>query len=88
VEGYIDHGVSVVKAAGTRTRFAALLADAHKRRFDMVLCWVLDRLSREGMVATVGCLQQLEASGMSLHSYSEPLLSTITRWCAISCSPS
>jgi DNA invertase Pin-like site-specific DNA recombinase len=75
-EEYIDHGVSGAKAAGTRTRFAALLADAHKRRFDMVLCWALDRLSREGIVATVGYLRQLAASGVSFHSYSEPMLST------------
>jgi DNA invertase Pin-like site-specific DNA recombinase len=73
---YIDHGVSGAKAAARRSRFAALLADAHKRRFDLVLCWALDRLSREGMVATVGYLQQLAASGVAFHSYSEPMLST------------
>ena len=47
---------------------------AHKRQFDMVLCWALDRLTREGMVATVGYLQRLAAAGGAFHSYSEPAL--------------
>lgn len=76
INEYIDLGVSGARSASKRTQFAALLADAHKRQFDMVLCWALDRLSREGMVATVGYLQQLAAAGVVFHSYSEPMLST------------
>src|SRR5207244_9394317 len=37
-------------------------------------CWALDRLSREGMVTTVGYLQRLAAAGVAFHSYSEPAL--------------
>ena len=62
--------------AARRNRFAALLEAAHRRRFDIVLCWALDRLSREGMAATVGTLQQLAAAGVAFHSYTEPMLST------------
>jgi DNA invertase Pin-like site-specific DNA recombinase len=76
VDEYIDHGVSGAKSASKRSRFCALLADAHKRRFDTVLCWALDRLSREGMIATVGYLQQLASYGVAFHSYTEPMLST------------
>src|SRR5207302_11137471 len=36
--------------------------------------WALDRLSREGMVATVAYLQRLAAAGVAFHSYSEPAL--------------
>jgi DNA invertase Pin-like site-specific DNA recombinase len=76
VAEYIDHGVSGAQPAARRSRFAVLLEDAHKRRFDIVLCWALDRLSREGMAATVGTLQQLAAAGVAFRSYTEPMLST------------
>jgi predicted site-specific integrase-resolvase len=42
---YVDHA-SGAKGVGKRPEFAAMLADAHKRQFDLVLCWALDRLSR------------------------------------------
>jgi DNA invertase Pin-like site-specific DNA recombinase len=44
VHEYIDHGVS-----GTKIRRPALdqmLKDAHRRKFDGVLCWSCDRLAR------------------------------------------
>ena len=53
-----------------------MLSDAHKRQFDLVLCWALDRLSREGMVPTVLHLQRLVSYGVGFHSYTEPMLST------------
>ena len=53
-----------------------MLEAAHRRQFDIVLCWALDRLSREGMVATVGYLQRLTDAGVAFHSYSEPYLAT------------
>ena len=76
VNEYIDQAVSGSKSAKKRPKFAALLVDAHKRRFDIVLCWALDRLSREGMMATVDYLQQFASYGVTFHSYTEPLLST------------
>ena len=75
VAEYIDHASGAKGAAG-RKQFAAMLDDAHRRRFDLVLCWALDRLSREGMVPTIGYLQRLAAAGVAFHSYTEPLLST------------
>jgi DNA invertase Pin-like site-specific DNA recombinase len=53
-----------------------MLNDAHRRQFEVVLCWALDRFSREGMVPTIGHLQRLAAAGVSFHSYTEPMLST------------
>ena len=73
---YIDRGVSGSKSADERAELARLLLDAHKRRFDMVVVWALDRLSREGLEATVAYLKRLDAAGVGLHSYTEPLLST------------
>jgi DNA invertase Pin-like site-specific DNA recombinase len=72
---YIDH-VSGGKGADKRPQLGRMLDGAHKREFDMVLVWALDRLSREGMVATIGYLQRLAAAGVAFHSYSEPMLST------------
>jgi len=59
-----------------RKQFAALFQDAHKREFDCVLVWALDRLTREGMVKTIMYLQRLADCGVSFHSYTEPHLST------------
>ena len=50
---YVDKA-SGSKGADRCSQFAAMLDDAHRRKFDLVLVWALDRLSREGMVATVG----------------------------------
>jgi len=63
---------------GTKSRkqFAQLLEDAHKREFDCVLVWALDRLTREGMVKTVMYLHRLAGCDVSFHSYTEPHLST------------
>jgi Resolvase, N terminal domain len=41
------------KGADKRKQFAALLEDAAKRKFDLVLFWALDRFSREGMAQTI-----------------------------------
>ena len=75
VAEYIDH-VSGGKSASKRPRFAAMVEDAHRRRFDLVLVWALDRLSREGMVPTIGHLERLASYGVEFHSYTEPMLST------------
>ena len=75
VREYVEH-VSGGKGKEQRPQFAAMLADAHRRQFDIVLCWALDRFSREGMVPTIGHLQRLDAAGVKFHSYTEPMLST------------
>jgi DNA invertase Pin-like site-specific DNA recombinase len=72
---YVDHA-SGGKGAEKRPEFATMLTDAHRRQFDLVLCWALDRLSREGMVPTVLHLQRLASYGVGFHSYTEPMLST------------
>jgi DNA invertase Pin-like site-specific DNA recombinase len=75
VAEYIDYA-SGGKGADKRRQFAAMLDAAHRRQFDVVLCWALDRLSREGMVPTIGYLQRLATAGVAFHSYTEPMLST------------
>jgi len=55
-----------------RVEFKQMFADASRRRFDMVLFWALDRLSREGVLATLQHLNQLESCGVCYRSYTEP----------------
>jgi DNA invertase Pin-like site-specific DNA recombinase len=41
---YVDEGISGTKER--RPRLDALMADAHRRRFDVVACWRFDRFAR------------------------------------------
>ena len=72
---YVEY-VSGGKSADRRPNLAALMDHAHRRQFDVVLVWALDRFSREGMVPTIGHLQRLASYGVAFHSYTEPMLST------------
>lgn len=55
-----------------RPSFQRMLADASRRRFDLVLFWALDRLSREGVLPTLQYLQRLESYGVAYKSFTEP----------------
>jgi DNA invertase Pin-like site-specific DNA recombinase len=72
---YIDRE-SGRKGTDRRRQFAVLFEDAHKRKFDCVLFWALDRFTREGMQPTVMYLQRLASYGVGFHSYTEPHLAT------------
>lgn len=50
---------------------------AHRRKFDILLFWALDRFSREGSRQTISYLTQLENYGVGWHSFTEPYLSTM-----------
>jgi DNA invertase Pin-like site-specific DNA recombinase len=78
VAEYIDHesGRKGINGPNGRKQFAALFEDAHRRKFDCVLFWALDRFSREGMVPTIQYLQRLDSYGVNFHSYTEPHLAT------------
>lgn len=72
---YIDF-VSGKKGVSKRDQLAALMADASKAKFDLVLVWALDRLSREGMFAMVKYIEMLTSFGVQYHSFTEPLLNS------------
>jgi DNA invertase Pin-like site-specific DNA recombinase len=72
---YIDYE-SGRKGIKARKQFAVLFEDAHKRKFDCVLFWALDRFTREGMVPTIMHLQRLASYGVGFHSYTESHLAT------------
>jgi len=50
---------------------------AHQKRFDVLLFWSLDRLSREGSRKTIEYLTRLEQNGIGWHSFTEPYLSSL-----------
>lgn len=59
-----------------RNGLKRLLEDAHKREFDTVLIWALDRLSREGIARMAGYLESLRSYGVRVLSHQEPWLDT------------
>jgi len=58
--------------AGHQTELAKLLEDARKGKFDIVLCWALDRLSRGGSLAILQLIDKLRRYGIKVISYQEP----------------
>jgi DNA invertase Pin-like site-specific DNA recombinase len=54
-----------------------LFKDAHKKLFDVVLVWALDRFSRAGILHTLLKLKELENLGIKFHSYTQPHLSSM-----------
>jgi DNA invertase Pin-like site-specific DNA recombinase len=68
---YVDH-----ETGGTsqRKHFQQMFADARQRKFDLLLFWSLDRLSREGVSATIGHLERLQDAGVQWRSFTEEYL--------------
>ena len=60
-----------------REQFKNMFSAASKRRFDVLLFWSLDRLSREGALETLQHLQRLTAYGIAYRSYTEPYLDSL-----------
>ena len=70
VEEYVDHGVSGAKVS--RPALNRLMADAKRRRFDVVACWKLDRFGRS-VAHVVVALAELEALGIAFVSLTDNL---------------
>lgn len=71
---YVEHESG---GTGHRSEFQALFADAHRRRFDLVLFWSLDRFSREGALPTLQYLNQLQGWGVGYKSLTEQYLDSV-----------
>jgi DNA invertase Pin-like site-specific DNA recombinase len=70
VEEYIDAGVSGAK--DSRPELNRLMADAHKRRFDVVCVWRFDRFARS-VSHLLRALETFKALGIDFVSYSEQM---------------
>ena len=70
---YVDRGVSGSK--DRRPALDQLLADAKRRRFDVVACWRLDRLGRN-LKHLITLLEDLQALGVAFVSLAEGIDAT------------
>ncbi len=70
---FVDEGVS--GAAVQRPALDALLRDAKRRRFDVVVCWRLDRLGRS-LKHLITLLDDLQALGVAFVSLAEGIDAT------------
>jgi DNA invertase Pin-like site-specific DNA recombinase len=71
---YVDHASG---STDNREEFQQMFADASKRKFDLLLFWSLDRLSREGVLETLQHLQRLTGYQVGWRSYTEQYLDSI-----------
>ena len=62
---------------GDRKGFKALFADAGRHRFDVVLFWSLDRLTREGTFKTHVYLRRLSDAGVKFKSFTEQYVDSL-----------
>src|SRR5205809_3648334 len=70
---YVDRGVS--GATDRRPALDQLLADAKRRRFDVLVCWRLDRLGRN-LKHLITLLEELQALGIAFVSLNEGIDAT------------
>lgn len=79
-------------SGGYREMQGAMLRDSRRGQFSVLLVWALDRLSREGPLATLQLVDRLGRAGVTVVSLHEPwteaggelreLLLAITAWVA------
>jgi DNA invertase Pin-like site-specific DNA recombinase len=73
VDSYLDVGISGSK--DKRPQLDRLMADAHKRRFDIVIVWRFDRLARS-VSHLLRALETFNALGIAFVSLSEQMDTT------------
>ena len=66
VQEYTDNGISGAKSRDERPALNDLLKDATRRKFDMVMCWSIDRLGRS-LQHLVEILNELQALKIDLY---------------------
>ena len=69
VETYSESGSAWKN--GHQAELARLIQDAQHARFEVVLVWALDRLSREGSLAILKLIDRLKQYGVRVISYQE-----------------
>src|ERR1700732_950521 len=65
---FVDHETG---STDDRAEFQSMFQEASQRKFDVLLFWALDRLSREGVLETLQHLNRLTSYGIGYRSYSE-----------------
>ena len=67
--------VEKISAVRARTKFDAMMRDAHEGRFDVLLIWALDRFGRS-MIGNMQAVLELDRRGVEVVSVREPWLDT------------
>ena len=62
---------------GERDGFKQMWADVARHRFDLLLFWSLDRLTREGTYKTLTYLRRLTDAGVKFKSYTEQYIDSL-----------
>jgi DNA invertase Pin-like site-specific DNA recombinase len=66
VEIYRDAGISGAKGRDQRPGLDAMLKDASRRKFDILMAWAIDRLGRS-LIDLLRTIQDLEDVGVDLY---------------------
>ena len=79
VKVYDISGVSAWKGAQEKY-VREVIEDARRGKFEVLLIWALDRLSRGGIYQTLMILDRFNAAGCGIISYQEAEIDTTSRW--------
>jgi DNA invertase Pin-like site-specific DNA recombinase len=66
IQTYEDQGISGAKGRDQRPAFDLVLKDAVRRRYDILMCWSIDRLGRS-VLHVANALAELDAAGIRLY---------------------
>jgi DNA invertase Pin-like site-specific DNA recombinase len=69
---YCDEGISGAKGRDERLAYDALIKDAHRRKFDLIACWSIDRLSRS-IQTLVEFMNDMNALGIELYFHQQAI---------------
>ena len=72
VREYTDEGISGAKGREERKGFDELIKDATRKKFDIILCWSVDRLGRN-LSHLVSFLNEIQSVGCDLYIHQSGL---------------
>jgi DNA invertase Pin-like site-specific DNA recombinase len=75
VQTYQDFGISGAKGRDKRPAFDEMLKDAVRRKFDVAMCWSIDRLGRS-VLHVANAMAELDTAGVALYSDQQAIDST------------
>jgi len=75
VQIYNDNGISGAKGRDKRPGLDAIVKDASRGRFDVVMAWALDRIGRS-LADLIGTLRELEAAHVDLFLHQQAIDTT------------
>jgi len=74
---YKEYSETISGKENRRPQFDQMFKDAHKKLFQVVLFWAMDRFSRSGTLFTLQKLKELNNLGIVWHSYQDQYFSSV-----------